>query len=83
MDIYESARKHGVRDEDIEHAVSNAIAVADADDDKVLHLGPGRVGNLLEIVSVLRTDGTELVIHAMRMRRSFESLLRELGDAND
>ena len=83
MDIYESARKHGVSDEDIEHAVSNAIAVADADDDKVLHLGPDRAGNLLEIVSVLRNDGTELVIHAMRMRRSFESLLRELGDAND
>ena len=83
MDIYGSARKHGVSDEDIEHAVDNAILVADADDDKVLCLGPDRAGNLLEIVSVLRNDGTELVIHAMRMRRSFESLLRELGDAND
>jgi hypothetical protein len=47
---------------------------------KVLHLGPDRAGNPLEVVSVLRKDGTEIVIHAMRMRRIYESFLRETGD---
>ncbi|MGI8807925.1 MAG: hypothetical protein ACR2KK_08815 [Acidimicrobiales bacterium] len=45
----------------------------------MLYLGPDRAGNLLEIVSVVRDDGTEIVIHAMRMRRGYESLLRQKG----
>jgi len=49
----------------------------------LLYLGPDRAGNLLEIVSVFREDGTEIVIHAMRMRRTYEPLLRETGNAND
>jgi hypothetical protein len=59
------------------------LVVAEGDDDKVLYLGPDRTGNLLEIVSVCREDGTEIVIHAMRMRRTYEPLLRETGNAND
>jgi hypothetical protein len=57
--------------------------VAEGDDDKVLYLGPDRAGNLLEIVSVFREDGTEIAIHAMRMRQMYGSLLHEMGDAND
>jgi len=38
------------------------------DDGKVLYLGPDRAANLLEVVSVIRDDGSEIVIHAMRMR---------------
>lgn len=34
-------------------------------------MGPDRAGNLLEAV-VMVIDGTELVIHAMRLRRSTE-----------
>jgi hypothetical protein len=34
----------------------------------VLDLGPDRAGNILEVVSMLRDDGSEIVIHAMRMR---------------
>jgi hypothetical protein len=56
---------------------------AEQDDGKVLYLGPDRAGNLLEVVSVLRDDGTEIVIHAMRMRRKYEPLLRGEGDADD
>jgi hypothetical protein len=36
---------------------------------KVLCLGPDRAGKLLEIVTVLRDDDTEIVTHAMKMRR--------------
>jgi hypothetical protein len=42
----------------------------------VLYLGPDRAANLLEVVSVLREDGTEIVIHAMRMRAKYELFLR-------
>jgi hypothetical protein len=45
--------------------------------------GPDRAGNLLEVVSVPRDDGTEVVIHAMPMRKIYESLLRDRGDADD
>jgi hypothetical protein len=83
VEIYPSARKHGITDVDIEHAVDRAIAVAEQDDGKVLYLGPDLSGNLLEIVSVLRDDGTEIVIHAMRMRRSYESFLRDKGARDD
>lgn len=83
MEIYESARKHGVRDEDIRHSVEHALVAADEDDTgRVLYLGADRAGNLLEIVTVLREDETEIVIHAMRMRRLYEPLLGEIGDPN-
>lgn len=82
MDIYPSARKHGISDVDIEHAVDHALAAGEQDDGKVLYLGPDRAGNLLEIVSVLREDGTEIVIHAMGMRRGYESFLRDKGAGN-
>jgi hypothetical protein len=40
----------------------------------------GRAGNLLEIVTVLREDDTEVVIHAMPMRRTYEPLVRRMGE---
>lgn len=46
MEIYESARKHGISDEDIRHAVEHAVVAADeGDTSKVLYLGPDRAGN--------------------------------------
>ena len=83
MEIYPSGRKHEVGDDDIEHAVVHAVVAADQEDGKVLYLGPDRSGNLLEVVSVLRDDGSEIVIHAMRMRRIYEPFLRGKGDADD
>ncbi len=83
MEIYESARKHGIADEDILHSVDQALFAADEDDGKVLYLGPDRAGNLLEVVAIARDDGTELIIHAMRMRRNYEPFLRGEGETND
>ena len=82
VEIYGSARRHGVSDVDIEHAVEQALVAGEQDDGKVLYLGPDRAGNLLEVVSVLRDDGSEIVIHAMRMRRIYESLLRGTGQTD-
>ena len=83
VEIYRSARKHGIADEDVEHAIEHALVAADDADDKVLYLGPDRAGNMLEIVTVVRDDGTEIVIHAMPMRPIYETLLHETGRADD
>lgn len=67
VDFYASASKHGVAEDDAVHAIEHALVAAEDEDGKCLYLGPDRAGNLLEVVSVLREDGSEVVIHAMRM----------------
>jgi hypothetical protein len=46
------ARKHGVADEDILHAIDHALAIEDIgeDPDRWLVLGPDRSANMLEVV---------------------------------
>lgn len=75
MEIHPSARKHGVDGEDIEHAIDNAMSIDDQDDNTRLYLGPARNAELLEVVTVVRDDGSELVIHAMKMRPKYRPLL--------
>jgi hypothetical protein len=75
VEIHPSARKHGIADEDIEHATSNAMAIDDQDDDSRLYLGPARNADLLEVVTIIKQDGTELAIHAMQLRRRYRPLL--------
>lgn len=79
--IHRSARKHGATDDDIRHAIDNAMVVADVedDDDIVLYIGPDLDGHLLEVIAVTRDDG-ELVIHAMPLRRKYRPLLPGLED---
>jgi len=79
VDIYRSARKHGVTDADIVHA----LGAAEQDDGKVIYLGADRAGNMLGVVAVIRDDDTEVVIHALRMRRIYEPLLREMRGTDD
>ena len=80
-EIHPSARKHDVADDEIVHAVEHALGVFDyEDDDRRLYLGPDRAANLLEVVTVMRADNTELVIHAMPMQSTYEPLLRGLGE---
>jgi len=75
VDIHPSARKHGIADEDIEHAAANAMSIDDQEDDTRLYLGPARNSDLLEVVTIVRDDGSELAIHAMRMRPKYRRLL--------
>ena len=49
---------------------------------KLLYLGPDRAANLLEVIAVARDDGSEIVIHAMRMRAKYEPFLRGEGDSD-
>lgn len=57
-----SARKHGVLNADIEHAMKHATRIEYQDDRRWLYLGASRSGKLLEVVKVV---GPERVIHAM------------------
>ena len=75
MEIHPSAHRHDIADEDIEHAMRHALAIDDQDDDTRLYLGPSRRGDLLEVVTIVRGDGSELAIHAMKMRPKYGRLL--------
>jgi hypothetical protein len=75
VEVHESAHRHGVVDEDIKHATAQAMTIEDQDDDTRLYLGPSRDARLLEVVTIVRDDGSELVIHAMPMRPRYERLL--------
>ncbi|MHB8694893.1 MAG: hypothetical protein ACYDHH_26975 [Solirubrobacteraceae bacterium] len=77
MEIHGSARKHGVVDADINHAIDHALAIEDAgeDPDRWLLIGPDRAGNLLEVVVMITVEDARLVIHAMPMRAKYRRLL--------
>jgi hypothetical protein len=76
VEIADSARKHGVGDEDIRHAIRNPLRLL-AGDGRDLVIGADRAGRLLEIV-VLDDDPDEepIVIHAMALRSKFHRYLR-------
>jgi hypothetical protein len=65
VDVADSARKHDVRDEDIEHAVRRPLRVVPGEG-RDLVIGADRCGRLLEVV-ILDDDPNEepVVIHAM------------------
>jgi hypothetical protein len=75
VDIHPSARKHGIADADIEHATTHAMTIEDQDDNTRLYLGAARDATLLEVVTIVRDDGSELAIHAMTMRSRYQRLL--------
>lgn len=78
MEIHRTAHKHGISDADLRHAVDRALYAGVLEGDpplRLLYLGPDRAGNLLEVVVIERDDGSELAIHAMKMRRRYRDLL--------
>ncbi len=77
MKIHASARKHGVAELDLLHAIDHALAIEDAgeDPDRWLVFGPDRAGNLLEVVVLITLGGEQLAIHAMPMRPKYQELL--------
>jgi hypothetical protein len=77
MDIADSARKHGVADDDMHHAVAQSMRVVrQGSVDRVLIIGPDRVGALLELV-VLDPDTEPVIIHAMALRAKFHRFLEK------
>lgn len=73
---HHTARRHGVSDDDIQHAIRLCQYREEYDDGgRILYLGPNQAGNMLEILSI-REEDEELVIHAMPMQAEYETLLR-------
>lgn len=85
--VSKSALKHGIRKREIEHAVEQAIGIFNLDQTseprKVLLIGPGYGGNLLEIIGFTQPNGDLIVIHAMKMRKKFNSLLNRKEENDD
>lgn len=76
MEVADSARKHGVHEEDIDHAGRNPLRVIRGEG-RDLIIGADRAGRLLEVV-VLDDDPDDepVVIHAMPLRPKFHHYLR-------
>jgi hypothetical protein len=51
------------------------MTIEDQDEDTRLYLGPARNAELLEVVTIVRADGSEIAIHAMGMRTKYQRLL--------
>ncbi|MDA8072424.1 MAG: hypothetical protein M0Z40_01080 [Actinomycetota bacterium] len=64
MRVLGSARRHGLADDDILHAIANVIASDPAHEDGIFFLGPDHAGQLLEVLARQTPDGL-VVFHAM------------------
>jgi len=77
VEIAGSARKHGISDEDILHALRNVLRYIEQDYDgetRLFIIGADRGGRLLELVAVPLTD-PQRVIHADVLRPKFYDYL--------
>ena len=77
VEIHSSARRHGIADDDVLHAIEHSLVVDDLgeDPDRWLVIGPDRASNLLEVVVLITGEGDELIIHAMALRAIYRKLL--------
>jgi len=75
--MHPSARRHGIADDDILHAIEHSMLVDDygEDPDRWLVIGPDRAANLLEVIVLVTGEGDELIIHAMPLRALCRKLL--------
>ena len=77
MDIEASARKHGVRDEDMLHAYRHHWRAIETDDSNVtMFIGPGLNAHPIEVAVIADTEG-EAIIHAMPARAKFMTTRRK------
>ena len=76
MEILQSAFRHGVQADDMQHVLKNALVIEEVAGDPIryLVLGPERSGNLHELVVMDRQQGPA-VIHAMAMTEQYRDLL--------
>ena len=76
FEILPSARKHGISDDDIRHAINNAVAAIRSANqpDLTMLIGPATASRLLEI-GVLSADDNDFVIHAMRARPKYLAMI--------
>ena len=66
-----SAHRHGIADDDIRHALHNAIHIWELDDGIDIYIGPAYDGTLLEIGLAVADAGQLIVVHAMKARPKY------------
>jgi hypothetical protein len=68
--IAESARRHGVRDEDMLHAYAQPIRVFELDNGLTMVIGANHAAIIFE-VGVVDGESAPVIVHAMRAREKF------------
>jgi hypothetical protein len=74
-EVHLAALKHGVSEDDIKHALRHPMRVIHKDDDTHLYLGSGKNAELLEVMTISGPEGSEIAVHAMKMRSKYENLI--------
>lgn len=71
--VLRSALKHGIEEPDIRHALCFPASETELREDppKWLYTGYSTSGAALEIIVVTNHDGTQVVIHAMKLRPQY------------
>jgi hypothetical protein len=81
MLIVESAKKHGISDQDIEYvyefAVNSIVFQKESGRRLVMLFGFDRIGRGLEVGYVTTDQGEDIVIHAMKIRQGYKQYLYE------
>ena len=78
MLVHESALKHGIEPEDSIYAAENYVFSAPESDESPMpefRLGFDQHGRLLELTVLVFDSGNQMVIHAMKARPLYHSLL--------
>jgi hypothetical protein len=78
--ILDSARKHGISDDDMLKVISGPTVayVIRPDPEKQLLLGFDLKARALEVITDTAADGQVYVIHADRITKQYEKLLEEV-----
>lgn len=71
MEITDSARKHGVSDEDMLHAFRNFQRREYQDDGIWMFIGPNRSGQTILEIAVVMDTQNDRIIHAMPARAKY------------
>ena len=79
MIVLDSARKHGISDNDMVHVIDDPdVAIMIREEPlKTLFLGFDTKARALEVITDTGTDGQVYVIHADKLTKQYEVLLKE------
>jgi len=69
--VLESARRHGVSEADMLHAVEYALKVVPQDDGVRMYIGPARSGHQMLEIGVVTWHGLAAINHAMPARPNY------------
>jgi len=67
--ILDDARKRGYPDSELRHVVAFAIRVIEQSDGMTMFIGADSAGNLMEVGTIILSDGREAIAHAMKPAR--------------